>query len=144
VQRQRFFFNLGAIVASVLMIVAAVAFAADAVKWIGLGIGIAGTLASMWFTAMTVHDRSLPGRLVVRLARHGMGLWTVLASAVLAIALWETVQSAVFPADPTRWLTLANGIAVAAIACAGLIAHELCTERIVHVLQVVDAPHDRA
>lgn len=142
-QRERFFFNLGAIGASVMLIVAAVAFGAEAVKGIGLGIGIAGALVSLWFTAMTVHDRTLPGHIDVSMSRRSVGLWTLLAAIVMAIAVWEAIQSAVFPSDPTRWLTLANGLAVATLAAAGLIAHELCTERIVHVLQVVDSPRDR-
>jgi hypothetical protein len=143
VQRQRFFFNLGAIGAAVLLIVSSIAFGAQAVKGIGLGIGIAGALCLLWFAAMTIHERALPGHPDLRSSRRSVGLWTVLAGVVMTIALWEAIQSAVFPPDPTRWLTLANGLAVAALAFAGLIAHELCTERVVHVLQVVDAPRDR-
>ena len=28
----------------------------------------------------------------------------------------------------------------AALACAGLIAHEVCTERVVHIVEVVERP----
>jgi hypothetical protein len=143
VQRARFFFNLGAMGAAVMLIVAALAFGPHALKGIGLGIGIGGVLASLWYTGAAVHNRALPGHPVVRMARRSIGLWTLLAGIVMAVALWEAIQSAVFPFDPTRWLTLANGLVVAAVACAGLIAHELCTERVVHVLQIVDAPRDR-
>jgi len=41
VHRQRFFFNLGAIGAAVMLIVASVAFGAGAAKGVELGIGIA-------------------------------------------------------------------------------------------------------
>src|SRR5205823_42102 len=43
--------------------------------------------------------------------------------------------SAVFPPDPAKWLTLANGLLVATLGCAGLVAHELCSERVVPFLQ---------
>jgi hypothetical protein len=143
VQRERFFFNLGAVGAAVMLIVASIAFGVDAVRGIGLGIGIGGALVSFWFTAMNVHDRALPGHIEVRMSRRRVGLWTALAAAVMTVALWEAIQSAVFAPDPTRWLTFANGLVVATLAFAGLIAHELCTERVVHVLQIVDSPRDR-
>ena len=142
-QRQRFFFNLGAVGAAVVLIVASVAFGAQTVKGIGLGIGIAGALGSLWFAATSVHERALPGHPQLGSSGRSVGLWTLLAGVVMTIAIWEAVQSAVFDADPTRWLTFANGLAVAALAFAGLIAHELSTERVVHVLQVVDAPRER-
>jgi hypothetical protein len=142
VQRQRFFFNLGAIGAAILLIVASVAFGPQAVKGVGIGIGITVAVFSLWFTALAVHNRQLEGHLHVSAFRRSVGLWTLLAAALTTIALWEAIQAAVFPADPAKWLTLANGVAVATLACAGLIAHELCTERVVHFLQVVESPGD--
>jgi hypothetical protein len=141
VHRQRFFFNLGAIGAAVLLIVGSVAFGPQALMGAGLGVGIGGTLASSWFTALAVHDRHLEGHLEVGLLRRSVGLWTLLAAALSAVSVWEVVQAAVFPADPAKWLTLANGVLVATLGCAGLIAHELCTERVVHFLQVTERPH---
>ena len=44
--QQRFFFNLGAIVTALTPIVGAVAFGGDAVKGVGLGIGIFAAIAS--------------------------------------------------------------------------------------------------
>ena len=64
--RQRFFFNLGAIGAAVMLIVASVAFGAGAAKGVGLGIGIAGALFSLWFIAEAVHERHLDAGLTVR------------------------------------------------------------------------------
>jgi hypothetical protein len=55
-----------------------------------------------------------------------------------SVALWEIVQAAVFPPDVSRWLTLANGLVVAVLACVGLIAHEAGSERVIHVLEVVE------
>jgi hypothetical protein len=85
-----------------------------------------------------VHERHLPGHPEVGLLRRSVGLWTLLAAMFTTIAVWETVQSAVLPADPAKWLTFANGLAIATLGGAGLVAHELCTERVVHFLQVVD------
>jgi hypothetical protein len=55
-----------------------------------------------------------------------------------AVATWEVVQAAVFGPNVSRWLTLANGLLIGALACAGLVAHEICTERVVHVIEVVE------
>jgi hypothetical protein len=57
-----------------------------------------------------------------------------------SVAIWEIVGATAFGPDISRWLTLANGLVIAALACAGLIAHEVCTERVVHVLEVVERP----
>jgi hypothetical protein len=143
VQRQRFFFNLGAIGAAVLLIVASLAFGPQAGKGVGLGIGISGALASLWFVAAAVHDRHFEGHPEVSMLRRSVGLWTLLAAALTAVAVWEAVQAAVFPPDPAKWLTLANGVLVSTIACAGLVAHELCSERVVHFLQVAESPGRR-
>lgn len=142
-QRQRFFFNLGAIGAAVLLIVASLAFGPQAGKAVGLGIGIAGALASLWFIAEAVHQRHFEGHPEVAVLHRSVGLWTLLAAALTAVTVWEAVQAAVFPPNPAKWLTLANGLLVSTIACAGLIAHELCSERVVHFLQVAERPAGR-
>ena len=142
-QRQRFFFNLGAIGAAVLLIVASLAFGPAAGKAVGLGIGIAGALGSLWFIAGAVHERHFEGHPEISMLRHSVGLWTLLAAALTAVAVWEAVQASVFPPDPAKWLTLANGVLVSTLACAGLIAHELCSERVVHFLQVAERPSRR-
>jgi hypothetical protein len=56
------------------------------------------------------------------------------------VATWEIVEAAVFEPGVSRWLTLANGLLIAALACAGLVAHEICTERVVHVIEVIERP----
>jgi hypothetical protein len=138
--RQRFFFNLGAIGAAVMLMVGSIAFGPDAGKAVGLGIGIAGAMASLWFVAAAVHERHLDGHPEVGVLHGSVGLWTLLAAGLTAVAVWEAVQAAVFPADPARWLTFANGVLVATLGCAGLIAHELCSERVVHFLEVPRRP----
>jgi predicted TIM-barrel enzyme len=64
----------------------------------------------------------------------------MLAGALAGVATWEIVEAAVFSPNVSRWLTLANGLLIAALACAGLVAHEISTERVVHVIEVVERP----
>jgi peptidoglycan biosynthesis protein MviN/MurJ (putative lipid II flippase) len=138
--RQRFFFNLGALGAAVLLIVAAAAFGPGAVKGVGLGIGIGGCAISLLFVAALMHHRRLEGHPEVRVFGHSIGLWSLLSGAMAAVAIWEIVATAAFEADVGRWLTLSNGLAIAALACTGLVMHEISTERVVHVLEVVERP----
>jgi hypothetical protein len=136
--RQRFFFNLALLAASVLLIVASVAFGPGGARGVGLGIGIAECAGSLVFAAALVHQPRPQGYLAVRLFGRRISGWTLLVSLFAAIAVWEVVQTSVFPEDVSRWLTLANGLVVAVLASAGLVAHELSSERVVHVLEVID------
>jgi hypothetical protein len=138
--RQRFFFNLGALGAAVLLIVASVAFGPGAVKGVGLGIGAAGCALSFLFVGTLVHIRRPAGHPELWLFGHSLSLWSTLAGVMASVATWELVQAAVFVPDVSRWLTLANGLVLAMLACAGLIAHEVCTERVIHVIEVVERP----
>jgi hypothetical protein len=140
--RQHFFFSLGALGAAVLLILAAAAFGPDAVKGLGLGIGVAGCLVSVSFTAVIRHHRRLrpDGHPELHLSRKVLGLWSLLGGATAAVAIWEIVGAAAFAPEISRWLTLANGVVVAMLACAGLVAHEIYTERVVHMLEVVERP----
>jgi hypothetical protein len=140
VRRQRFFFNLGALGGAVLLIVAAVAFGPGAVRGVGLGIGIAACSLSLLFVAALVHQRRLVGYLEFQVLGRGLGVWSVLAGVMASVAIWQIVGVTVFTPHVSRWLTLANGLMIAALACAGLIAHEICTERVVHIVEVVERP----
>lgn len=136
--RQRFFFNLALLAASFLLIVASIAFGPGGAKGVGLGIGIAECAGSLLFGAALVHQPRPQGHLVLRLFRRRISGWSLLVSAFAAVAVWEVVQTSVFPAYASRWLTLSNGLVVAVLASAGLVAHELSSERVVHVLEVID------
>jgi hypothetical protein len=138
--RQRFFFNLGALGTAVLLIVASVAFGARAARWTGLGIGIAASGASLLFVATLRHHRRREGDPEFRFRGHALGLWSTLAGTIASVAIWEIVGAAAFQPDVSRWLTLANGLLIGALASAGLIAHEISTERVVHVLEVIERP----
>jgi hypothetical protein len=138
--RQRFFFNLGALGVALLLMVAAVAFGPRAGKWVGLGIGIAGCVASCVFVALLAHERRFSGRLELRVRRHRFDVFSFLGGAMASVAVWEIVAAAVFQPRVSRWLTLADGLVFGALACAGLVLHEVSRERIVHVLEVVERP----
>jgi peptidoglycan biosynthesis protein MviN/MurJ (putative lipid II flippase) len=135
-----FFFNLGALAAAVLLIVSAVAFGPLAVRGVGLGIGIGGCATSLLFIAALVHHRRLDGDPEFNVFGRMFGLWSVLAGGMASVAIWEIVGATAFGPDVSRWLTLANGLVIAALACAGLVAHEVSTQRVVHVLEVVERP----
>jgi hypothetical protein len=66
--------------------------------------------------------------------------WSVLGGGVISVAIWQTVQAAVFEPDVARWLTFANGLLAGTLACTGLIVHENTTERVIHVLEIVERP----
>jgi hypothetical protein len=138
--RQRFFFSLGALGAAVLLITASVAFGPEAVKGVGLGIGAGGCVFSLLFVAALVHTRRLAGHPELGVFGHGLSLWSMLGGVMASVAIWEIIQAAVFQPDVSRWLTLANGVVIATLACAGLIAHEISTERVIHVIEVVERP----
>ena len=138
--KPRFFFNLGALTAAVLLIVASVAFGPGALKGIGLGIGSGGCAISLAFVAVLVHHRRPKGHPELWLFGHGLGLWSMLAGAVASVTIWQIVGAAVLNFSVNRWVTLANGVAIAVLACVGLVAQEICTERVIHVIEVVERP----
>jgi hypothetical protein len=117
-----------------------VAFGPGAVKGVGLGIGAGGCALSLLFVGLLVHSRRLAGHPELSLFGRTLGLWSTLAGGMASVAIWEIVGAAVFVPDVSRWLTLANGLLIATLACAGLVAHEISTERVVHVIEVVERP----
>lgn len=123
-----------------MLMLAAVAFGAGAAKWVGLGIGIAGCLASSLFVALLVHERRFSGRVEFRFRRRRVDVFSFLGGAMASIAVWQIVAAAVFQPRVSRWLTLADGLVIGALACAGLILQEVSRERIVHVLEVAERP----
>jgi hypothetical protein len=137
--RDRFFFNLGALGAAVLLIIASVAFG-SAVKGVGLGIGVVCCVLSLGFVGVLTHRRRYTGYRELRMLGRRVGLWSLLAGAMAGVAAWECVQSGVFETSVSRWLTLANGLLLAILGCAGLVMHEISTERVVYVLEVVQRP----
>lgn len=136
--RQRFFFNLSLLAASFLLIIASVAFGPGGARGVGLGIGIAECAASLLFASALVHQPRPQGQFALRVFGARFCGWSALAWAFAAVAVWEIIQTSVFQPAVGRWLTLANGVVVAVLSSAGLVAHELSSERIIHVLEIVD------
>lgn len=138
--RQRFVFNLSALGVAVMLVLAAAAFGPRAAKWVGLGIGIAGCVTSLSFVALLVHERRFSGRLEFCFWGRRVDVFSFLGGAMASLAVWEIVAAAVFQPRISRWLTLADGLIIAALACAGLVLHEVSRERVVHVLEVAERP----
>lgn len=138
--RFRFFCNLAALGAAVVLIVAAAGFEPSALEGIGVGLGTTGLVVSLANLGLMVHERPLLGGPELRILGHVLGVLRVLAAAIAAVAVWEIVAAAVFDASASRWLTLGNGIGMACLAFAAVTMHERCTERIVHVLEIVERP----
>jgi hypothetical protein len=60
--------------------------------------------------------------------------------ALLAVlGIWSIVEAIVFENAALEWVSFATAIVGAAIAAAGLVLHELTTERVVHELSVTSA-----
>lgn len=123
------------------MLIAAVGFSPGALNGVGLGFGIAGLVVSLWYLAVLVHERPLEGSLDFRAFGRRLSLWRLVSGTIAALAVWEIIAVAVFEASVSRWLTLANGILIGCLAVGGLIAHETTSERIIHVLEIVERPH---
>jgi uncharacterized membrane protein SirB2 len=118
----RFVSNLLLVLAGVVVIVATQAFAPATVAWIAFAVTGVGVLVLMAATALA------PARGHVQRALDGI-------AAVLAA--WTVVESLVFSGTTMVWLTFGAAAGIVAIGVAGLIAHELSTERVVHSLEDV-------
>lgn len=104
-----------------------------------LGLGTAGCATSLMFVGTLVHRRRFDGEPELRLCRV-LGPWSILAGAMATVAAAEIVGATAFGPAVGRWPALANGLVIAALACAGPVAHEVCTERVVNVIEVVERP----
>jgi hypothetical protein len=117
--RTRFFYNSLLALTAGFLVVATQAFAPVAVAWItfGIAVGITAVALAMIPLRTGLIQRGLSGLTVI------LGAWTI-------------VLSLVFAPTTVVWLGFASAIAFVVLAFAGLTAHELTTERIVHSLDV--------
>jgi hypothetical protein len=118
----RFISNLLLALAGGLVLVVTQAFAPPVVAWIAFGVTGVGVLLLMAATALA------PGRGHVQ---------RTLDAVAGALAAWTIVETLVFSGTVMVWLTFGAAAAMVAIAAAGLIVHELSTERVVHSLEDV-------
>jgi len=100
--------------------IASMAFGVSVFTWLMFGAGIAALALAA--PAVTVLARGLPQR----------GLDGVIG----LIGAWTIVASMVFGGPAITWLGFASGVALIALALAGLTLHELSTERVVHSFEV--------
>jgi len=121
----RFISNLLLATAGGFVIVATFAFAPPVVGWIAFGVTGVGVLVLVAATAL------VPGRGLVQRTLDGV---------VAVLAAWTIVESLVFNGSLMVWLSFGAAAAMVALAVAGLIAHELSTERVVHSLEDVRVP----
>jgi len=119
----RFISNLLLALAGGLVLVVTQAFAPPVVAWIAFGVTGVGVLLLMAATTLA------PGR------GH---LQRTLDAVAGALAAWTIV----FSGTVMVWLTFGAAATMVPIAAAGLIVHELSTERVVHSLEDVRT-HDR-
>jgi hypothetical protein len=118
--RIRYFSFLALAIAAAFLVVASQAFALPAIQGVSLGVNIGILVVS---ALVTVGYRS-------HLAS------SVIGSLTAIVAGWTIVASQVFSLGVVQTLTFAGGVAVVILAIAGLTAHELSTERIVHSLEM--------
>ena len=88
--------------------------------------------------ALFVTARRAPQYLSLPARDLRVAAWQAISTMAITIAGWNVVQSRIWDGGTARWLTFANGLAMVGVALAGLILHELSTERVVHSLEIVE------
>jgi hypothetical protein len=126
--RIRYLSWLAIAIAAAFLVVASTAFALFDIANLALGVGI-GTLVVSLFIAYRYRD-------------HVPSLVTGTVSAI--VSAWTIVASQVFSLHEVQNLTLAEGLALGALAVIGLTANELSSERVVHSLTVEGARNGQA
>ncbi len=119
----RYLTNLALALIGGALVVVSQAFSVGLFMWVMLGVGIATILIAAPGVAFPARGNT----------QRGLDYLFCLLGA------WTIVASAVFGGAAVTWLGFASGIGLVAIAVAGLTAHELSTERVVHSLEVSPA-----
>jgi len=120
---QRFISSVALAIAGAVVVVASQAFSSSLTGWLTFGVSL-GALALL---AVVQRDRAR-GRLQ-RMPDVATG----------ALALWSAVASVVYTGTTLTWLSFGEAIGFVALGVAGLVAHELSTERIVHAFDAIPA-----
>ena len=124
---QRFISNVALAIAGAVVVVASQAFSSSLTGWLTFGV----SLGALPLLAVVQRDRAR-GR-----------LQRMLDVATGALALWSAVASVVYTGTTLTWLSFGEAIGFVALGVAGLVAHELSTERIVHAFEAIPADaHD--
>jgi uncharacterized membrane protein YhaH (DUF805 family) len=125
--RSRFVTNVVFVVVGGFLAIASMAFGVSVFTWLMFGAGIAALAFAA--PAVTVLARGLPQR----------GLDGIMS----LLGAWTIVASMVFGGLAITWLGFASGVALVALALAGLTLHEFSTERVVHSFEVRAPAADR-
>jgi hypothetical protein len=125
----RYLTNMALALLGGFLIVTSQAFAVATFSWIMLGVGI----ATLVITAPAIAIRSRgPAQRGLDYVFSLLGAWTIIASQV-------------FTGATVTWLGFASGVTLVALGVAGLSAHELSTERVVHSFELhASAPNGAA
>jgi heme exporter protein D len=118
---QRFISNLALAIAGAVVVVSTQTFTASVAGWVTFGVSL-GALALL----AVVQLESARG-----LIQHALD------AGIGALALWSAVASVVYNGTTLTWMSFAEGSAFVALALAGLVVHEIETERAVVALETV-------
>jgi hypothetical protein len=116
----RYLTNIALALLGGFLIVTSQAFAVATFSWVMLGVGIAMLVITA--PAMAIRSRG-PAQRGLDYVFSLLGTWTIIASQV-------------FTGATVTWLGFASGVALVALSVAGLSAHELSTERVVHSFEM--------
>ncbi len=125
--RSRYITNAVLVVLGGFLAIASMAFGVSVFAWLMFGTGI----AALTFAA--------PAVTILARGRAQRGLDGVIS----LLGAWTIVASMVFGGLAITWLGFASGVALVALALAGLTIHELSTERVVHSFEVRTAAPER-
>ncbi len=120
--RIRYFSFLSLGVAAAFLVVVSQALSVVDIANLALGVGIGMLVVSL--------------ALALRYRRHTPSLLG--AGAIAVVSAWMIVESQTFGLADLQNLTFAAALGIAGLAIAGLTAHELSTERIVHSLTPIE------
>lgn len=120
---QRFISNLALAVAGAVAVVATQAFSDGIIRWLLFGV----SLGALVLLALVQRD---PARGRVQ---HVLDVGTG------ALAVWSAVASVVYSGSTLMWLSLGEAIGFVVLGVAGLLVHEMQTERVVRTLEAVPA-----
>ena len=143
VLRVRYFATLALALLSGFMVIETFAFGQSLADDLGFALGIAVTAGAGAGLATSMVRRGPKQRLAIPTRGIALPMWDAIAVVTGIVGAWQIIQASVFSGAVVRWLTFADGCGLLGIALAGLIVHELSTERVVHALEIVGGAVDR-
>lgn len=116
-----FLSRLALLVGAAFLVVVTQAWSGATLEWLFIAGGIVMlALAALDFTGDRVAQRGLD-------------------AALALLGAWSIIEALVFGGSAREWISFATAVAAGAVAIAGLVLHELSTERVVHELAVTPA-----